>query len=179
MAVKQSRNANKNLSLINYEKAKVLYSVEGINSSLNYFGKVIDMKDVSPEVRVILAIKAFSDRDYKGANEDFSRLSPEANYTYGVDLIHIESTLKLGDTETALKLAEKYSALNPKRVELDLQFARIFESFLQNKDKASLYYKKALADSGDAQMKNWIIRKIDFLKQNNNNQITSYVGGEL
>jgi len=89
--------ANKNLSLINYEKAKVLYSVEGINSSLNYFGKVVDMKDVSPEVRVILAIKSFSDRDYKAAIEDFSRLSSKANYTYGLDLLNVKSILKIED----------------------------------------------------------------------------------
>lgn len=175
----EKAGALKNNSLVDYQKAKVLYSVEDLNSAFGFFEKVLDIKDSTPEVVVFTAIKAFSDGDYIKANEEFSRLSAEHIYNYGVDIIHIDSTLLKGDSEQAQKLVEKYSSFKADRVEMYLEQARIFERFAVNVDTAISFYQKALVKSSDPEQKSWISRKITYLKNNKNNQTMSYVGGKL
>lgn len=170
--------SNKNSYLIDYQKAKVLYSVEDINSALVFFEKVFDMKDSTPEVRIIFAIKAFSDGDYLKASDEFSRLSAEQIYNYGVDLLHIDSILLKGDAAQALKLVDKYSSYKADRLDMLLEQARIFEHFTVNKNTALQFYQKALSKCNDLDQQNWIKRKITFIKSNKNNQIMSYVGGK-
>lgn len=167
----------KNTTLIDYQKAKVLYSVEDLISAFNLFEKVLDMKDISPEVRIIIAIKSFSDGDYLKASDEFSRLSTEQLYTYGVDIIHIESTLLKGDSAQALKLADQYAYYKADRLELLLEQARIFEQFAVNKNTALQFYQKALTNCSNSDQQNWLRKKIAFLKSNKINQTMSYVGG--
>ena len=162
-----------------YQKAKVLYSVEGLNSSLQYFGKFLITNENHIESRLMLALKSFSDRDFKKVNSEFSRFAFEDIYNYGVDLIYVESKLQVGETENALKLAEASMQKNPERVNLDLELARIYESYLFNKEKSNFYYNKALGKAKSPELVNWLNKKIEFLKTNKNNQITSNVGGEL
>ena len=175
----EKAGAIKTHSLVDYQKAKVLFSVEDLNSAFGFFEKALDIKDSTPEVAVFTAIKAFSDGDYIKANEEFSRLSAEHIYNYGVDILHIDSTLLKGDSEQAQKLVEKYSSFKADRVEMYLEQARIFERFAVNIETAISFYQKALVKSNDPQQKNWINRKITYLKNNKNNQTMSYVGGKL
>lgn len=171
-------DSNKNSYLVDYQKAKVLYSVEDINSALGFFEKVLDNKDRPSEVSVIFAIKAFSDGDFLKASDEFSRLSAEQIYNYGVDLLHIDSILLKGDATQALKLVDTYSSFKADRIEMLLEQARIFEHFTVNKETALQFYQKALNKCVDLDQQNWIKRKIAFIKSNKNNQIMSYVGGK-
>lgn len=166
------------LAAANYQKAKVLYSVEGFNSAFKYFEKALNTLEDHTESRLMVALKAFSDRDYKKANSEFSRFSFDQLYNYGVDLIFAESKLQIGETENALKVAESSYSKNPERVELDLVFAKIYEGYLFNKEKTGFYYKRALGKAKTADQQNWLQKKLDYLNKNKNNQITSYVGGE-
>jgi tetratricopeptide (TPR) repeat protein len=161
-----------------YQKAKVLYSVEGFNSAFKYFEKALNTLENQTESRLMVALKAFSDRDFKKANEEFSRFSNDQLYNYGVDLIFAESKLQTGDAENALKVVESSFQKNPERVEPDLVFAKIYEGYLFNKEKTGFYYKRALGKAKTADQQNWLNKKLEFLKLNKNNQITSYVGGE-
>jgi Tfp pilus assembly protein PilF len=161
-----------------YQKAKVLYSVEGFNSSFKYFEKALNTIENQTESRLMVALKAFSERDFKKANEEFSRFNFDQLYNYGVDLIFAESKLQTGDTENALKVVETSYQKNPERVELDLVFAKIYEGYLFNKEKTGFYYKRALGKAKSADQQNWLNKKLEFLKLTKNNQITSYVGGE-
>ena len=173
----EKAGAIKPLNVVDYQKGKVYYSVEDLNTAFTFFGKVFDMKETAPEIRILFAIKAFSDGDYSKANDEFSRLSAEHIYNYGVDLLHIDSILQKGDSEQAQKLVEKYSSFKADRVEMFLEQARIFERFAVNKESAINFYQKALSKCSEGEQKNWIVRKIAYLKNNKNNQTMSYVGG--
>ena len=164
-------------SVLVYQKGKVLYSVEGINSALPYFEKVLDMKKSSPDLVVMSALKSFSDRDYISATEEFSRLSNDELYNYGVGLLFVEATAQKGETEVALKIASKFLNLKPAYVDMWIEQARIHEQFALNKEGALTSYQKALSKSVDSEQKDWIKKKIDFLKMNKSNQITSNVSG--
>ena len=164
-------------SMINYQKGKVLYSVEGINSALPYFEKVLDMKKSSPELAVMSGLKSFSDRDFITATEEFSRLSPEALYTYSLVELYVEATAQKGEAEEALKLSTKFLNSRPDSVDMLIQQARVYETFVMNPDNAMVSYQKALAKSSNTSQKEWLKRKIEFLKTSKNSQITSNVGG--
>jgi tetratricopeptide (TPR) repeat protein len=162
-----------------YQKTKVLYSVEGLNSSLNFFEKLVDIKKFSNEVQIISAIKAFSDREYSNAKKDFSGLTLQQNYNYGVELLHIESEIQTGQLEKAIELAKNYMAVakSGDKINLELALARLYESFLFDEAKALQSYQKAASISQNTDQKNWILKKIEFLKHNKN-QLSSNVGGE-
>ena len=162
-----------------YQKTKVLYSVEGLNSSLNFFEKLVDIKKFSNEVQIISAIKSFSDREYSSAKKDFSGLSIQQNYTYGVELLHIESEIQTGQLEKAIELTKSYMSVakSADKINLELALARLYESFLFDAVKAMQSYQKAASISQNLDQKNWILKKIEFLKHNKT-QLSSNVGGE-
>ncbi len=164
-------------SMINYQKGKVLYSVEGINSALPYFEKVLDMKKSSPELAVMSGLKSFSDRDYITASEEFSRLSNDELYNYSLVELYVEATAQKGETEEALKLSSKFLNLRPDSVDMLIEQARVFETFVMNPNNAMASYQKAFAKSSETSQKDWLKRKIEFLKTNKNSQITSNVSG--
>ncbi len=164
-------------SVLNYQKGKVLYSVEGINSALPFFEKVLDMKKTSPDLVVMSALKSFSDRDYITATEEFSRLSTEELYNYGVGLLYVEASAQKGETDQALKIASRFLNLKPDYVDMWIEQARVQEQFGLNNVNAMMSYQKALAKSSDTEQKDWLKKKIDFLKVNKSNQITSNVSG--
>lgn len=175
-----NKNGENYLDLINYQKAKVLYSVEDFNSAFSFFEKVLDMKKTAPEIVVIYAIKFFSDGDYLKANEEFSRLSPKQIYTYGVDLLHIDSILLSGDLLLAQKLVDSYAQYKSEksnkssdRVEFLLEQARIQEAYVYNKEAALQFYQKALNKSSNPDQQVWLKKKIQFLNVNKNSQATS------
>ena len=164
-------------SMIQYQKGKVLYSVEGINSALPYFEKVLDMKKTSPELVVMSALKSFSDRDFITATEEFSRLSTEELYTYSLGELYVEATAQKGETEDALKLSSKLLNLKPESVDMLIEQARVLEVFSVKKESAMTSYQKALSKSSNGEQKDWLKKKIEFLKTNKNSQITSNVYG--
>lgn len=162
-------------SVLNYQKGKVLYSVEGINSALPFFEKVLDMKKSSPDLVVMSAMKSFSDRDFITATEEFARLSQDELLNYGVGLLYIEAMAQRGETDKALKLASKFLNFKPDYVDMWVEQARVFEIFGLNYDQALNSYQKALSKTNDAEQKEWLKKKIDFLKTTKTNQITSNV----
>jgi tetratricopeptide (TPR) repeat protein len=164
-------------SLYNYQKGKVLYSVEGINTALPFFEKVLDMKKNSNEIRVMNALKSFSDRDFITASDEFSRLSTEDLYNYSVAEIYIESLAQKGETEQAVSVGQKLVNFPLASVDTYLQQARVLEQFAVNKEMAITVYQKAISRSPSLEQKDWIKRKIEFLKTNKNSQISSNVGG--
>ena len=91
--------------------------------------------------------------------------------------LHIESVLQNGDAAGALKLIEFYRSYKTLDLDLNLAEARIYESFLTQPQKAASFYQKALLLSKQTEQQEWLKRKLDFLKQNKTNQITSYIGG--
>lgn len=164
-------------SVLNYQKGKVLYSVEGINSALPFFEKVLDMKNTSPDLIVMSAVKSFSDRDYITATEEFSRLSNDELYTYGMGVLYVEAAAQKGEKDQALKLASSFLNWKSDYVDMLIEQARVQEHFALNKEGAISSYQKAFSKSANADQKDWLKRKIEFLKSNNN-QITSYVNGK-
>lgn len=161
--------------VLNYQKGKVLFSVEGINSGLVFFEKALSIKNTSKEVAVLAALRAFSDRDYITTCEEISRLSLTDVYNYGMSKILVEATALKGEYKEAIALATKFLKAQPDSM-MWIEQARIEEQFLIDKDLAIISYQKALSLTKEDEQKNWLKNKIEFLKANKHNQITLNVG---
>ncbi len=159
---------NPEYSVITYGLAKVQYSVDGIDSALPLFEKIIDIKKNSPEIALLAGLKAFSDRDFLTAIEEFSRFSHEELYNYNIDELFVESYAQKGDLKTAISLAEKLAKGREKvadgNTEMLLQLGRLHEQFALNFAAAVPVYERALAKSQSLEQKDWIKKKISYLK---------------
>jgi cellulose synthase operon protein C len=167
-------------SIVTYQLAKVSYSVDGIDSALPLFERIIDIKKNSPELTLLSGLKAFSDRDYLTAIEEFSRFSTEELYNYNIDELYVESYAQKGDLKGARQLAEKLikarTGFGDGYVDMHLQLARVYEQFEYNKVAALPIYEKALSKSTNLEQKEWIKKKISFLKiKPTETQITKHV----
>lgn len=155
-------------SVVTYQLAKVSYTVDGFDSALPLFEKIIDIKKNSPEMSLLSGLKAFSDRDYLTAIEEFSRFSTEELYNYNIDELYVESYAQKGDLKGARLLAEKLISARSSKgdgyVDMHLQLARIFEQFELNREAALPVYEKALTKSTNLEQREWIKKKISFLK---------------
>lgn len=166
------------VAFFHFQKGKVLYSVEGINSALPNFEKAFDIKKSSREITVMNALKSFSDRDFITASQEFSQLSTEDLYNFNVAVLYVESILQKGETAEASSLAQRLVNAQPKNVDMILEQARIFEEFSSKKDEAIQAYTKAASVAQSPDQKDWLKKKIEFLKTNKNSQISmNNVGG--
>ncbi len=123
------------------------------------------------------AVKSFSDRDYITATDEFYRLSNDELYNYGMGLLYVEAAAQKGETEQALRLAASFLNWKSDYVDMLIEQARVQEHFALNKESAIVSYQKALSKSVNTEQKDWLKRKIEFLK-NNTNQITSHTVGD-
>lgn len=176
-AIEKALKLEDTSGMFNYQKAKVLYNVEGLNSALPYFEKALDIKKQSYEISLMAALKSFSDKDFLSASEEFSQIPSEVLYHFNVAVLYVEAVLLKGETEQASQLAQRLVNAQPKNVDMVIEQARIFEEFSLKKEEAVSAYQKALTLSQKPEQKDWLKRKIEFLKTNKNNQITSNVGG--
>ena len=160
-------------SIFQFQFGKIMYSVEGINSALPYFEKALAIKSSSKDITVMSGLKSYSDKDYISATEEFSQLSHEELYNYNVAVLYVESTVQRGDTEKAIQLAKGLVNTDPKNVDMLIEQARILEEFALKTEDAILSYTKALSFATQSDQKDWLKRKIDYLKTNKNNQISA------
>lgn len=170
--VEKAQELEPTVAFFHFQKGKVLYSVEGINSALPNFEKAFDIKKSSKEMTVMNALKSFSDRDFITASQEFSQLSTEDLYNFNVAVLYVESILQKGETAEASSLAQRLINAQPKNVDMYIEQARIFEDFSTKKDEAIQAYLKAAGFSSSAEQKDWLKKKIEFLRTNKNSQIS-------
>ena len=159
-------------SILLYQKGKALYSIEGLNSALPFFEKVIDLKKTSPDLIIMSALKSYSDRDFISASEEFAKLSQEEIFLYNAGLLYIESLAQRGETDKALKLSSVFLNSKGDSVDMWIEQARIYEQFSFNKTEAIKSYQKALAKSAIAEQKEWLKKKVDFLKSTSDKPVS-------
>ena len=176
--IEKAQTLEPQVAFFHFQKGKVLYSVEGINSALPNFEKAFDIKKSSKEITVMNALKSFSDRDFITASNEFSQLSTEDLYNFNVAVLYVESILQKGETAEAASLAQKLVNAQPKNVDMLLEQARISEEFSLKKEDAIQSYTKAMGVAQNADQKDWLKKKVEFLKTNKNGQISAVgVGG--
>lgn len=147
-----------------YQKARLQYQFEGLNSAMPLFEKVLDMQLPAIEMNVFAVVKAFSERDFTKSISIFSTLSKEQLYTYDVGLLISESFAQKGEVEKALNTLKELLNIKSENADMLLQQAHVFETYKGSPTLALDSYDKALKLSTQQDMRTWLEKKIQYLK---------------
>lgn len=151
-----------------YQKARLLYKDDGVlNEAMPLFEKVVDMQMSSTEIQTFEGVKAFSEGDFARAIEKLSPLSKEQLYNFNVGPLMSEAYAQKGDVDKALSLIAGLLSLKKDNTDFLLQQAHILEIYKRNPILALASYEKAFKASSQIDMRDWIGKKIQYLKTQN------------
>lgn len=150
-----------------YQKARLLYKLEGITAAMDLFSKVVDMQMSSPELKSFAGVKAFNERNYIKSAQELSSLSRAELIGYDVGLTLSEAHAQKGDTEKALEVVKDLLKGDKTEIRYLLQQAHLLETYKLSPELALESYEKAIKASTDAEVRDWLTRKIEVLKAKN------------
>lgn len=150
--------------LVLYQKGRLTYQLEDINAAIPFFAKVIDMNIGSSEIATFAAVKAFTEKDYIQAADNFSHLTQDQVYTYNMGSLFSESYALSGETEKALQLITDLSAKKKDNVDLLLEQAHLLETYKSDAANTMQIYDKVSKLTTKMDLKDWITKKVEFLK---------------
>lgn len=147
-----------------YQKARALYQAKDFAQANSSFIKAHDLGLKTPETILMHGIVSFAQGDCYSVMEDFSSLNRSAIAKYNLAPAMSECQAQKGEFDKALAFAEESVKGYTNPVELWLQMGRIQEIYRFDSSKAVVAYESALKTATNADMKDWIKRKLNFLK---------------
>jgi tetratricopeptide (TPR) repeat protein len=151
--------------LVMYQKGRLMYEHEDINAAIPFFAKVMDMNIGSTEIATFAAVKAFTEKDYITATENFSRLTQDQVYNYNMGPLFSEAWAQRGEAEKGLQLITELSAKKRDNVDIMLQQAHLIEVYKSSDVKiAQQVYERVAKITTKADLKDWISKKLTLLK---------------
>jgi TolA-binding protein len=150
-----------------YQKARLTYKTDSLNSSMQYFEKVLDMQMSSTEMQTFAGIKAFSEGDFARSIEKLSPLTKEQQYNFNVGTLLSESYAQKGQLDKALNSLKDLLNFRKDNVDYLLQQAHLFETYKESPTLALDSYERAQKLSTQAEQKDWLVKKIQYLKTQN------------
>jgi Uncharacterized protein conserved in bacteria len=161
-----------------YQKARLTYKGDGMIAAMPFFDKVLDMQMPSLEMKTFAGVKAFSEGDFNRAVDNFSALSKDQLYTYNVGTLMSESYAQKGEVEKGLAIIKDLLATRRDNVDFLLQQAHLFETYKGSPTLALDSYEKAFKASSHGDQKDWLTKKIQYLK-NQNKVGQNVISGDL
>jgi len=150
-----------------YQKARLTYKEDGLNAAMPFFEKVLDMQMPSTEMKTFAGVKAFSEGDFTSAIEKFSSLSKEQLYTLSVGTLMSEAYAQKGEVEKALSTMKDLLSYKRDNADFLLQQAHLFETYKESPTLALDSYEKAIKAAAQPDLREWLGKKIQYLKTQN------------
>ncbi|UOF02428.1 tetratricopeptide repeat protein [Bdellovibrio reynosensis] len=150
-----------------YQKARLVYKEDGITSAMPFFEKVLDMQMPSTEMKTFAAVKAFSEGDFTSAVDKFSAHSKESLYTLNVGILLSEAYAQKGEVEKALSTIKDLLGMKKDNTDFLLQQAHLLETYKGSPTLALDSYERALKSSQQSELRDWLGKKIQYLKTQN------------
>ncbi|MEN0057491.1 MAG: tetratricopeptide repeat protein [Bdellovibrio sp.] len=150
-----------------YQKARLLYREDGLNAAMPFFEKVLDMQMPSTEMQTFAGVKAFSEGDFTRALEKFSSLNKDQLYNFNVGTLMSEAYAQKGEVDKALSVMKDLLNLKKESVDFLLQQAHLFETYKESPTLALDSYERAFKSSQHLEMRDWLGKKIQYLKTQN------------
>lgn len=161
-----------------YQKARLIYKADGLKSAMPFFDKVLDMQMPSTEMQTFAGVKAFSEGDFNKAVNNFSALPKEQLYTFNVGTLLSESYAQKGEVDKALSTIKDLLVGKRDNVDFLLEQAHLFETYKGSPTLALDSYEKAIKASNMTEQRDWLSKKIQYLK--NQNKVGQHViSGDL
>jgi TolA-binding protein len=149
-----------------YQKARALYHEQDFAQANANFIKAHDLGLKTPETVLMHGVVSFAQGDCFSVIEDIAKLDRSAVTKFSLAPAMSECQAQKGEFDKAVAFAEESvkGSSSASAVELWLQIGRIQESYRFDTGKALVAYESALKSANNAEMKDWIQRKLDFLK---------------
>lgn len=161
-----------------YQKARLVYKDDGLNASMQFFEKVLDMQMPSTEMQTFAGVKAFSEGDFTRAIEKFSSLNKEQLYTFNVGVLMSDAYAQKGEVDKALGTVKDMLTAKKDNVDFLLEQAHLFETYKGSPTLALDSYEKAFKASSQMELRDWLGKKIQYLK-NQNKVGQNVISGDL
>jgi TolA-binding protein len=160
------RNSAEAAPLI-YQKARLTYKAESLNTALPFFEKLLAMKLPSKEMKVFAGVRSFSEGDYARAIQLFSSLTKEQWYNFRIAPLIPEAYALNGEVEKALSEVKDLLNVQKENADLLIEQARLFEVFKGSPVLALESYERAYKSTRQLELRDWLGKKIQFLKTQN------------
>ncbi|MEZ0391790.1 MAG: tetratricopeptide repeat protein [Pseudobdellovibrionaceae bacterium] len=147
-----------------YQKGRALYQAEDFAHANAAFIKAHDLGIKTPETILMHGIVSFAQGDCFSVMEDFGKLDRSSVAKYNLGPVMSECQAQKGEFDKAVAFAEESAKSATAPADLWLQLGRIQEIYRFDSAKAVTAYESALKTAGNADMKDWIQRKLNFLK---------------
>jgi len=147
-----------------YQKARALYQSEDFAQANASFIKAHDMGLKIPETVLMHGVVSFAQGDCYSVIEDFATLDRGSVQKYNLAPSMSECQAQKGEFDKAVAFAEEAAKGSNRAAELWLQVGRIQEIYRFDSAKALVAYETAMKSATQADMKEWLQRKLDFLK---------------
>jgi tetratricopeptide (TPR) repeat protein len=147
-----------------YQKGRALYQSEDFAQANAAFIKAHDLGLKTPETILMHGVVSFAQGDCFSVIEDFSQLDRSAVQKFNLAPSMSECQAQKGEFDKAVAFAEEATKGASQPAELWLQVGRIHEIYRFDSAKALTAYESALKEAKTPDMKEWLQRKLDFLK---------------
>ncbi len=148
-----------------FQKARLTYKIDGLTAALPLFGEVLNSSMTSTEIETFRGIKAYTENNFETVIQIFSGFPKDQLYNFNVGLLLSEAYAQKGDLGKSLKVVSEF--LNRKGTDqLNglVHQAHLLEMYKNSSMEAMDSYQKALKYAKEEDMRNWIEKKIDYLK---------------
>ena len=147
-----------------YQKARAHYQLKEFAQANAGFIKAFDLGLKIPETVLMHGMVSFAQGDCYSMIEDFAKLDRSWVAKYNLIPAMTECQAQKGEFDKAVATAEESAKASSSPVDLWLQLARIHEIYRFDTAKAMLAYETAFQSAKQIETKDWIQRKITFLK---------------
>ncbi len=153
-----------------YQKGRVLAQTKDLAGANTHFIKAYDYKLETEEVKLMHGVVSYAQGDCYSVVDDFAKLDSKTISTHNLGPAYGECLAQKGDTDQAEKVLKKQIELTKGNVDLYIEQAYIKETYKSDKTLALPHYEAAVTFAQDPELKDWLIRKINWIK--NPNQVT-------
>lgn len=155
------------LPILFYQKARLLLQ-DGLKiESSKLMMKSYDLGQKSTEIKAHHAVLSFHQGNCLGVIEDLEKMDSNLRQAYDLDPGYSECLRQSGKTDAAIRNLERsdfQKLTDEKKLDIVLQIAGILETSSTKIEKTLLKYEEALKYSKSDDQKEWIQRKIQYLK---------------
>jgi TolA-binding protein len=147
-----------------YQKARILYGMKDFAGANKLFIKAYDLKLNAAEAYLMHGMVSFAEGDCFTVIDDFVKLDSKTLYNHNLGPAFAECHAQKGDIEKGFAVIKSQLQYNPANVDLLLQAAFMNEVYKSDTSATIRAYEVAMKAANLPEMKDWIQRKLDYLK---------------
>lgn len=159
-----------------FQKARALYHQQDLAQANTAFFKAHDLGLKTPETILMHGVVSFAQGDCFSVIDDFTKLDRSWISKFRLAPAMTECQAQKGEFDKSVSFAEDFLKKDSTPLDLWLELGRIQEIYRFDSSKAILAYESALKISQAPEQKDWLQRKLEFLK--GKRTVTSHGGSE-